>query len=242
MQVAGHVLGLSHVRQDELPHVVVALAASHELADRDPQALLEHVARTRADAVPADVGVVDRRAEEGNDTARTPRGHEHGDVEQLPGRLVRVVRDEDVARLDAFERILLEHRTGRDRQRVDVPRGPGDRLRDHAPAAVEQGVREVAGLANDRAERRALERPCLLVDRADEALPQDLELNGVHQLPPVCAASRIAITEPSSFTVAVQPGRSTAVVSRSSRSAGPTTRAPGPSARRSYTGVGTGSR
>ncbi len=64
VQVAGHVVGLADVRQDEPPHVGVAFASLHQLDDRDPQAFLEHVAPTGADAVAADVGVVDRRAEE----------------------------------------------------------------------------------------------------------------------------------------------------------------------------------
>ena len=70
VQVAGHVVGLAHVGQDELPHVGVALAGDHQPADRDPDALLEHVAGAGADAVAADVGVVDRRAEEGDEHAR----------------------------------------------------------------------------------------------------------------------------------------------------------------------------
>ena len=64
VQIAGHVVGLADVGQDEPPHVVVALARPHQLADRDPQAFLEHVAGAGADAVAADVGVVDRAAEE----------------------------------------------------------------------------------------------------------------------------------------------------------------------------------
>ena len=70
MQIASHVIGLAHVGQDELPDVVVAFALLHQLADRDPQALLEHVSPTGTDAVAPDVGVVDRRAEEGDDLCR----------------------------------------------------------------------------------------------------------------------------------------------------------------------------
>ena len=70
VQVAGHVVGLAHVGEDELPHVVVALAGAHQLDDRDPQPFLEHVAAAGADAVAADVGVVDRRAEQGDHRGR----------------------------------------------------------------------------------------------------------------------------------------------------------------------------
>ena len=55
----------------------------------------------------------------------------------------------------------------------------GDGLGDHPPAAVEHGVGEVAGLAHDRAEGRALQRLGLLVDGGDQALPEDLQLDGI---------------------------------------------------------------
>ena len=160
---------------------VVALAALHQLADRDPQAFLEAVAPAGADAVAADVGVVDRRAEQRDHAAVAPRRHEHRDVEQLTGGLVRVVGDQHVTRLERVDRVLGEDVGDADRQRVDVAGRAGDGLRDHATAAVEHGVGEVARLADDRAERGALQRACLLVDRGDQALPQDLELDWVER-------------------------------------------------------------
>ena len=108
VQVAGHVVGLADVGEDEPPHVVVALAAPHQLDDRDPEPFLEHVAAAGADAVAADVGVVDRRAEEGDQPAVAPHRHEHGDVEQLAGGLVRVVGDQHVAGLERVDRVLVE--------------------------------------------------------------------------------------------------------------------------------------
>ena len=153
----------------------------HQLADRDPQTFLEHVAATGADAVAADVGVVDRRAEQRDELAVAPRRHEHGHVEQLTGRLVRVVGDQHVARLERVERVLVEHVGGADRQRVDVAGRAGDGLGDHAAAPVEHRVGEIAGLAHDRAERGPLQRSRLLVDGGDQGLPQDLELDGVER-------------------------------------------------------------
>ena len=60
------------------------------------------------------------------------------------------------------------------------------------PAAVEHGVGEVAGLAHDRAERRPLQRPGLLVDRGDQALPQDLELDRVEWSDRSCRSLAVA--------------------------------------------------
>ena len=181
VQVAGHVVGLAHVGEDELPHVGVALAGDHQPADRDPEALLEHVAGAGADAVAADVGVVDRRAEEGDHPAVAEHRVQHRDVEQLAGRLVRVVGDQHVALDERVGRVLVEDRRRGAGERVDVAGRAGDGLGDHPAAAVEHGVGEVAGLAHDRRERGALQRPGLLVDRGDEALPQHLELDRIER-------------------------------------------------------------
>ena len=77
-----------------------------QLADGDPEPLLEHVPATGADAVAADVGVVDRRAEEGDDPLALEHRDEHGDVEELAGRLVRVVGDQHVAGHQRVGRVL----------------------------------------------------------------------------------------------------------------------------------------
>ena len=207
--------------------------ALHQLADRDPQAFLEHVAAAGADAVAADVGVVDRRAEEARST-RPPRntGYEHGDVEQLAGRLVRIVGDQHVAR-STSESVGYSSRiaAAAARQRVDVAGRAGDGLGHHPAAPVEHRVGEVAGLAHDRAEGGPLQRLGLLVDRGDQALPQHLELDRVECRSSSAAAS-LAVLRVAAVMRAirrlrprlVQPGRMTAVVSRSSTIAGPVDR------------------
>ena len=214
--------GWRTLRQDELPHVGVALAGDHQPQIGIQMPFLEHVAGAGADAVAADVGVVDRRAEEGDDATVAEHRVQHGDVEQLAGRLVRVVGDQHVALDQRVGRVLVEDRRRGAGERVDVAGRAGDRLGDHAAATVEHRVGEVAGLAHDRRERGALQRPGLLVDRGDQALPQHLELDRVegsgHRAAPVLSAT----SDPSAATLAVQPGRMTAVVSRSSTIAGPT--------------------
>ena len=107
---------------------------------------------------------------------------QHGDVEQLPGRLVRVVGDQHVALDERVGRVLVEHRRRRPGERVDVARRAGDGLGDHPAAPVEHRVGEVARLAHDRRERRPLQRLRLLVDRGDQALPQHLELDRVERV------------------------------------------------------------
>src|SRR3954452_22508377 len=233
VQVTRHVVGLADVAEDESPHVVVAFAGLHELADRDPQAFLEDVARPGTDAVSADISVVDGRSEERDRLAVAEDRIQDGDVEQLPRCLVGIVGDQHVATDQRQRRILLQHRGRGAGERVDVPGGTGDGLGDHASPLVEDGVGEIAGFAHDRGEGGALQRPRLLVDRGDEALPQHLELDRIecHQL------LLSATSEPSVATSTTHPGLITAVVSRSSTIARPTRRWPRPRSARRYTGV-----
>ena len=105
----------------------------------------------------------------------------------------------------------------------------GDRLGDHAATAIEDGVGEVTRLPDYGAERRPLERTGLLVDRGDEGLPEDLQLNGIettHRDP------LVAMRLPSSATSTAHPGLITDVVSLSSTTAGPENRIPGANASR----------
>ena len=128
------------------------------------------------------------------------------------------------------------------------------------PATIEHGVGEVACLAHDRAEGGPLQRAGLLVDRRDQALPEDLELDRVEparsrasdrglSVTVIARAARVWV--PSSHasvrsrsscrrvaTSTCQPGRTTTVVSRSSTIAGPSNVSPAPSADLSYTGTG----
>ncbi len=182
VEIAGHVIGLANVGEDELPHLFVAFTGLHQLDDRDPQTFFEDVSTTGTDAVATDVGVVDRRTEVSDRLAVTPDGDEHGDVEELTGGEVRIIGDQHVARLERLRRELGEDVGGADGQRVDVAGGTGDGLGHHAPTLIEDGVGEVACLSHDRTEGRALECPSLLVDGRDEALPENLELDGVEGL------------------------------------------------------------
>src|SRR6185437_3860173 len=108
VQISSHVLWLAHVAQDELPDIVIALAAGHELGDRYPEPFLEDVACPGADAVPADVGVVNGRAEEANDPVRSPGRDEHGDIQQLAGGPVGVVRYQDISGLQRRDGMLVQ--------------------------------------------------------------------------------------------------------------------------------------
>ena len=178
-EVAENRVGRAHVRADHRMQDLARLAAPVELERRNPQALLVHVAGAGADAVAADIGMVDGRADEGDRLVAVEDRRQHGDVEEMPGRQPRVVGHQNVARLDAV--VEPAHQMGAgDRQRIDVAGCAGIGLRHHAPAPVEQRAGEVAGLAHHRAERDALQRLGPLADDADQVRPEDFELDRVH--------------------------------------------------------------
>ena len=142
-----------------------------------------HVAGAGADAVAADVGVVDGRADIGEDAVAVEDRRQHGDVEEVPGRQPGIVGDDHVAGLEIVGEDANEMRAG-NRQRIDVAGRAGVGLRHHAAAPVEQRAGEVAGLAHHRAEGDALQRLGALGDDADQVGPQDFELDAVHRLIP----------------------------------------------------------
>ncbi len=152
----------------------------HQLADRDPQALLEHVARAGADAVAADVGVMDRRAEEGDRLAAVAEHRiQHRHVEQLARRLVRVVGDQHVA---------LDQRSGGYSSSTAAAARASELMWPGVPVTAWATIRprwSNTALARSPAsrtigrERGPLQRPGLLVDRGDQALPQHLELDRI---------------------------------------------------------------
>ena len=155
------------------------LAALVELERRNPQAFLVDVARAGADAVAADIGVMDGRADIGDDPVAVEDRGQHGDVEEVPGREPGIVGDQHVAGSDAVVEAADQVGAG-ERQRVDVAGRAGIGLRHHAAAPVEQRHREIAGFAHDRAEGDALQRLGALVDDADQVGPEDFELDAVH--------------------------------------------------------------
>src|SRR5262249_37298123 len=82
-------------------------------------------------------------------------GRDDDIVVEMPGTWPGIVGDEDVARRHGRYENLLDKIPNRFRHCVDVPWGPGPRLRQHAATCVEDTRRQVSGLTNDRTERRA---------------------------------------------------------------------------------------
>ena len=160
----------------------------------------------------------------------SPDRDQNRDVKELASRFVRVVCNQNVTRLESLRGDLGEHVRRPNCQRVDVARRSGNGLGDHPAPPIKDCIGKVTSLPHDRAEGRPLEGPGLLVDRGNQRLPQDLQIDWVetgHWL------SLMATRLPSSATSIDQPGRITEVVSRSSTITGPSRRIPvGSSSRR----------
>jgi hypothetical protein len=182
-EVAEHSVGRPHVRLNHRVQHRAGLAGVVEFQRRNPETFFVHVTRARADAISADIGVMNGRADIREDTVAVEDRRQHRDVEEVPGRQPGIVGGDDVAR----PQVVGEHANkmgAGDRQRVDVTGRAGVRLRHHAAAPVEQRAGEIAGLANHRAESDALQRLGAFGDDADQVGPQDFEFDAVHRLNP----------------------------------------------------------
>ena len=95
-----------------------------------------YVARTRADAVAADIGVMDRRSEECDHLAVAENRREHRDIEEMTGRQPRIVGDQDVdtlpARQEILARVAATDDDGRERllSTLDTAAGGGNYWRE----------------------------------------------------------------------------------------------------------------
>ena len=122
-----------------------------ELEQGHPQPLLVDLGRVHGDAAgrdPADVGVMRHRRRPALELAVDEDRLDHVDVGQvLAAEAVRVVGDEDVARLRRLAE-LLEHVAHRRRERPELD-GERQPLRDHLAVAVAERGRVVHRVAHD---------------------------------------------------------------------------------------------
>ena len=232
VQVAGHVIGLADVGEDELPHVVVALAGLHQLADRDPQAFLE-ARRGRRRRCRS------RRRRCGGSSSRRsaitrPLRHTGTSTVTssscpavLYGSLVINTSPGSSESIGYSSRMLAAPIASELMwPGVPVTAWATMRPRRSNTALARSPASRTIGLNAARCSARGL-----LVDRGDQALPQHLELDSDR-------TDSSAYRSDSSLrsndavrraTSTCQPGRMTIVVSRSSTIAGPSNASPAPS-------------
>ena len=234
VNVAFELERLAHVPAHHLQQVLVDPALAAERHDRDVETLLEHGARIGPEAAPADVDHVGGAGEGADHPAFAEHRRHHREVVQVAAGEPRVVGDVDIALAHDLVGVAGEEVLHRNGHRVDVAGRAGDRLGEHPALGVEDAGGEVACLAHGGAEGGAQKRLRLLLHHRDQAVPHDLRLDlcepglgrAVHQASSPCAGRRSITMVPNASTEAVNAALTTAVVSVSTISAGPSTRAP----------------
>ena len=163
----------------EDPHQHAAhLAAVDQLHRRDEQPFVVHVAAVRPHAKTAEVVQVRRAGGERHRTFAVEDRRHKQHIVQVPGRHPRIVGRVDVALAHGVERDVLQHEPHRGGHGVDVTRGAGDRLGEHAAVGGEYPGRDVAALAHERAEGGADEDLGLLLHYRLKAVPHHLVVDG----------------------------------------------------------------
>ena len=155
-------------------------------------------------------------------------GPHHGDVVEVAGAEPGIVGDDDVAGLQRFGRIALQHVAQRDRRAADERRHAEGALRDGVGLGVEHHAGEIVALVDDGRERGAHQRRDDLVDERDQPVPHDAEADGVeglvaHGARPASHVPRLGDEVVAGIDGAISPAPITQVLSRSSIRAGPVT-------------------
>ena len=101
------------------------------------------------------------------------RGDDH-EIEKMASAAPGVVGDEDIAGLHAVQRVALEEMSDGGGHGVDMARGTGHGLRDHAPALVVNTCRQVARLPRNGAKGGAQQDLGAFLDHGNQTVPQDL--------------------------------------------------------------------
>ena len=169
LDVADALVGDADVRQDDRQDLVVDRAALVELDRRQPQTFLLDLGRVGREAArhhAAGVGPVAGVGEPAPRLAGAEERLHELHVHQVRAAEVRVVDDEDVARLERDLQALhaLDHRLHRELHRADEHRQAELALRDQlAGRQVVDAVGAVERLGDHRAERAAHEGEVHLV-------------------------------------------------------------------------------
>ena len=154
VEIGGQRFGDARVAFDDGEHRIVADAGAVEFDRRNGEALLEHRgrrARHRARHAPADIIVMAKGLDVGDDIALMEYRHRAAQVGQVPDRAfgeIRVVHQEHVAGRHGVRRKIAHHGIGHGRV------GAAGEL---AAIAVEQADAVIVGLADHWRARRALD-------------------------------------------------------------------------------------
>ena len=173
----------------------IAPAFAEQVGNRDLQAFLEQIVGVRAKAAAADVGNVAGGRKQGHARTRLKNRRHHGEIIEVAGAIPGIVGQQHVARLQRRQRIAGEELAHGGGHGVDVSRGSGNCLGEHAAGGVEHAGRQIARLPHHGGERGAHQCLRLLLDDGQQAVPDQLGFQRpaacliVHAQHPVVAES-----------------------------------------------------
>jgi hypothetical protein len=121
-------------------------------------------------------------AEIGSERTVVENRGDHGEVIEVTGRLLRVVGNHHIARLQSLGRDLAQEMVDAGGHRVYVARRARHGLGDHAAPAVEYSGGEVACFPDHAREGGAHQGPRLLLDDGDKTIPEDFKHDRVESL------------------------------------------------------------
>src|SRR5690606_33718381 len=121
-QVTDDLIGHAHVLAEQLYQRGVQAALVHQLHDGDLEALLEHLSGLWRPDLATDIWCVSRAGREPDEPALVEDGLRDGDVRQMPGALVDVVRHVDIVGADLVSGELGQEVLHRPWQRADERR------------------------------------------------------------------------------------------------------------------------
>src|SRR6516165_8349172 len=202
VDVAHNLQRFAHIGAHEVQQILVHAALAGERHDWNGEALFEHLPAVRSHAEAADIHDMDRVGEQADRFAAVEARRHDRDVMQMARGQPGIVDDEVVAGFHAGERMYVEKMPHRIGHRIDMPRGAGDGLSQHAALSIEYAGRKIAGLANGGAECRAEHRLRLLLDNRDQPAPHDLLVDQSKRGIGSCnhistfATTKLNITEP----------------------------------------------
>ena len=127
----------------------------------------------------ADIGQVAGAGEQRHRLAVAEAGRGDDEIVEMARPHPGIIGDEGIAFVHRLDREVVEKMLHRFGHRVDMAGRAGHRLGVHPPVEPEDAGGEVATLAHDRAERRVHQSLRLFFDDRDQAVPHDLQSDGV---------------------------------------------------------------
>lgn len=196
-QIADHRIGATHISAQHGHQRLIDDALAKKLQRWDLHAFLVNVAKVVAAGAPADIRRVRRRRRIPDEGTAVVERLDEIDVGQMARAVPGIIGDQDVAGRQRGGREVRRQPLHRARKRADERRYRVLRLRQKLAARVGDHAGVVVRLAHDGGERGPDQCHRRLVHGRHQALPQDLQRDGVEGVRPLHGLSLKAIARSS---------------------------------------------